>query len=101
MSRAKGEVMSKSKGKVLSKSKGKVLSKPKGEVVIDSRRCKGCGLCISACPKKNIHLADEADARGIRVAYLEAAHDCTGCGFCYVVCPDVAVTVYRRKGTAK
>ena len=93
--------MSRPKGEVVSKPKGKVLSKPKGKIVIDSRRCKGCGLCISACPKKHIHLADEADARGIRVACLEAAHDCTGCGFCYVVCPDVAVTVYRRKGKVK
>jgi len=77
------------------------MSRAKGKIVIDSHRCKGCGLCVSACPQKHIYLADEADARGIRVACLEAAQDCTGCGFCYVVCPDVAVTVYRRKGTAK
>ena len=68
------------------------------KIHIKKNRCKGCGLCIDACPKKHIHLADAADERGIRVASLEEAHDCTGCGFCYVVCPDVAVTVHRRKG---
>lgn len=86
------------KSAVVSRPKGSVVSNPKGKIVIDSSRCKGCGLCIAACPKKHIHLADEPDARGIRAAIQDADHDCTGCGFCYVVCPDVAVTVYRRKG---
>ena len=81
----------------MSRPEDKTPPQPKGEIVIDSRRCKGCGLCIAACPKHHLHLDGETDARGIRTACLDAAHDCTACGFCYVVCPDVAITVYRRK----
>lgn len=73
------------------------MSQSKGKIVIESTRCKGCGLCIAACPKRHIHFDDTEDFRGIRVACFEEDHDCTGCGFCYTVCPDVAITVYKRK----
>lgn len=73
------------------------MSPAKGKIVIDSARCKGCGLCIAACPKGHIQLTEQADARGIRAACFETEHTCNGCGFCYTVCPDVAITVYRRK----
>jgi len=74
------------------------MSRAKGRIVIQESRCKGCGLCIDACPKKHIRLSEQPDARGIRVACFDDTHECTGCAFCYTVCPDVAITVYRTKG---
>jgi len=71
------------------------MSRAKGKITIDRERCKGCGLCIAACPKKHLRLEDKADFRGIRVACLDKEHDCTGCAFCFTVCPDVAITVYK------
>ena len=73
------------------------MSQPKGKIVIDPDRCKGCGLCIDACPKKSIHLSEEEDLRGIRVACCDDSNECNACKFCYEVCPDVAITVYKRQ----
>ena len=67
----------------------------KGKIAIDSQRCKGCGLCIWACPKGHITLSDEEDIRGIRVAFFDEGHSCTGCTFCAIVCPEVAIDVYK------
>ena len=73
------------------------MSKSKGKIVIDADRCKGCGLCIDACPQKNIHLSEEEDLRGIRIACHNDSDECNACKFCYEVCPDVAITVYKRQ----
>ena len=71
----------------------KVLDKP--SITIEPELCKGCGLCIWACPKEEIRLSDKDDIRGIKVAFFNDSHECTGCTFCAVVCPEVAIDVYR------
>lgn len=67
-----------------------------GRIVINQERCKGCGLCIWACPPGVIEISEHHNALGYRPAYL---HDpkslCTGCGLCAVMCPDAVITVYR------
>ena len=73
------------------------MSRQKGKIIIDSKRCKGCGLCIPACPKNHIRMSEQADSRGIRTACFDEEHDCTGCKFCYMMCPDIAITVFRKK----
>jgi len=74
-------------------------TEPKGKIVIDSQRCKGCGLCVWACPKEHIRLSDTADIRGITVACTDDSHGCTGCSFCAIVCPEVAIDVYKMTAT--
>lgn len=76
------------------------MSKSEGKIIIDGDRCKGCGLCIDVCPKKNLQLSDEEDLRGIRVACCRDSEACNACKFCYEVCPDVAITVYKPKSKA-
>lgn len=73
-----------------------MVSKLKGGIAIDGERCKGCGLCMWACPKSHIKLAEQGDQRGIRTARLDEAQTCTGCAFCAIICPDVAIEVYRK-----
>ncbi len=69
----------------------------KGHIVIDENRCKGCELCISACPQHVITLAVGHNSMGYRPAlYLDAQHECTGCALCAVVCPDACITVYKE-----
>lgn len=67
----------------------------KGAVLIDQERCKGCGLCVAACPHHVLMLSDGYNARGYHPARLDQQDHCTGCGICAVVCPDVVFTVYR------
>lgn len=71
------------------------MSKTKGRIVIDGERCKGCGLCISACPKGQIGLSEQENLRAIRIACFGENGACTGCTFCAVICPDVAIEVYK------
>ena len=73
------------------------MSKVKGAIVVDTNRCKGCSLCVQACPKDVILLAKQVNDHGY--PYVEVAHpdDCIGCASCGIVCPDGCITVYRTK----
>ncbi|MBP9041058.1 MAG: 4Fe-4S dicluster domain-containing protein [Anaerolineaceae bacterium] len=69
----------------------------KGWVVVNETYCKGCEVCVAACPQKVLGLAnDHITAKGYHPATL-IADGCTGCGICSVVCPEAAITVYREK----
>jgi len=68
----------------------------KGAIVIDTEKCKGCGVCIPACPNKVIALSKKVNGKGYN--YLEVQNDnCIGCANCAIVCPDGVITVYRAK----
>jgi 2-oxoglutarate ferredoxin oxidoreductase subunit delta len=70
---------------------------PKGTVVIDAARCKGCGLCIAACPKDVLAFSGTLNESGYDVAHMEHPDECIGCAFCAMTCPDLAIEVYREK----
>ncbi len=72
----------------------------RGKVVIEEEICKGCELCIIACPQESLGLSDEINLKGYRFAVL-VQDNCTGCVNCALVCPDAAITVYRDKKPAK
>ena len=74
----------------------------KGLVIIDEDRCKGCGLCVDACPKQVLQLAEgRFNAKGYRPVYRANPKACIGCATCATVCPDVVFTVYRQKRQPK
>ncbi len=70
---------------------------PRGVVVVDVERCKGCGLCISACPQKVLAFSGTLNKSGYDVVYMQAPDACVGCAFCALTCPDIALAVYREK----
>ena len=74
------------------------MKKTIGAIVVDADRCKGCSLCVVACPKNVIALsARRVNAHGY--SFVEAARpaDCIGCAACGIVCPDGCITVYRKR----
>ena len=70
--------------------------KDRGLLRVDVDECKGCGLCVEACPPKVISLSDGLNHYGYRTA-MYAGTGCTGCGICFMACPEPgAITVLRR-----
>ena len=65
----------------------------RGTVVIAADRCKGCELCIPACPPQVLTMSKEGNAHGY--LYPELAPGCTGCTACLLVCPDFVFEIYR------
>ncbi|WP_026475163.1 4Fe-4S dicluster domain-containing protein [Alkaliflexus imshenetskii] len=76
------------------------MAKVRGAIVVDTVTCKGCSLCVVACPTDVIELAVDVNAKGYNYAYMKNPDACTGCANCAMVCPDSCITVYRVKAEA-
>lgn len=72
------------------------MAKVIGTIVIDIQKCKGCGVCIPACPQDVIRLSVDVNNKGYHFAEMEN-DACIGCANCAIVCPDGVITVYRKK----
>jgi 2-oxoglutarate ferredoxin oxidoreductase subunit delta len=67
-----------------------------GWVHIEEERCKGCNLCVDACPQHILALNSERfNSKGYCPVRLVDPDACTGCAVCAIICPDVVFTVYR------
>ena len=68
------------------------------KVTFATDRCKGCGLCVVACPLNLLSLVEKkVNHKGYPYAEQNDWEKCTGCTSCAVVCPDGCVSVYRKK----
>jgi len=68
----------------------------KGWIEVSDNYCKGCELCVNACPQEVLELnMEHLTPKGYHPAHIYK-DGCTGCAICAVVCPDAAITVYRE-----
>jgi 2-oxoglutarate ferredoxin oxidoreductase subunit delta len=61
--------------------------------VIDNDTCKGCGLCVTVCPKNVLEISDKVNTKGYFPAFRARPEDCIYCAMCCTMCPDVAITI--------
>lgn len=66
------------------------------KIKVNEDICKGCEMCVNACPKKIIVLAkNKINAKGYHPAQLINPDLCIGCCSCAIMCPDVAIIVEK------
>ena len=73
--------------------------RPKALVLVVPELCKGCELCVYACPTGNLVLSHSLNKKGYHPAvfsYEGTRGPCTACGICYWVCPDLAIAEIGR-----
>lgn len=71
------------------------------KMTVDFDRCKGCQLCVAACPKKLVVIqTDRLNKEGFYTAVCGSDEDCTACALCAMMCPDCAITITAPKKEA-
>ncbi|MEG1751720.1 MAG: 4Fe-4S binding protein [Clostridia bacterium] len=57
-------------------------------MMVDKKKCIGCGACIEICPVGAISFSDDGTA-------LINEKKCVKCGSCSVTCPVSAITIRK------
>ncbi|MBQ7945754.1 MAG: 4Fe-4S binding protein [Bacteroidales bacterium] len=73
------------------------MAKIKGAVEVDVKHCKGCELCVHACPSDVLALSQNVNEKGYAYAYMKQPDACIGCASCAYICPDGCIKVYKVK----
>ena len=69
-------------------------------VIIREAECKGCELCIEACPEDVLFSQLYLNCMGFHPAGYKG-EGCTGCGICFYQCPEPgAITVFKKGSIA-
>ena len=65
-------------------------------VRIDKNYCKGCELCVHACPMHILEMSKYINLKSYYYAKLKEPTKCIGCQICAITCPDVAIDVHTH-----
>lgn len=74
------------------------MGKIRGAIVVDSERCKGCNLCVVACPLHLLQLTEKkVNHKGYHYTEQVQRDKCNGCASCAIICPDGCISVYKKR----
>ncbi|MFI3258935.1 MAG: 4Fe-4S dicluster domain-containing protein [Rikenellaceae bacterium] len=73
------------------------MGRIKGKIVVDIQRCKGCAVCVTACPIEVLSMSTQVNDKGYNYVVMTKEESCTGCASCGVICPDSCIKVYRER----
>ena len=72
---------------------------PKTLIKLKTEKCKGCSLCVNACPKSVLSInkhKDSLNKAGHYVVCVGNAEECVGCLSCALICPDGVISIYEE-----
>lgn len=64
------------------------------KIKLNTKRCKGCYLCVSVCPVKALSPSGELGELGYETVKVDE-EKCITCGSCYRMCPDYAIEILK------
>jgi 2-oxoglutarate ferredoxin oxidoreductase subunit delta len=65
-------------------------------VRLEPELCKGCRICVEACPVDVLKIHNKFNSKGYHYAYY-IGENCTGCGVCFYACTEFeCITVYKK-----
>ena len=65
---------------------------------LNATYCKGCLICVEACPTGAIKASSRINSKGYVLPEEDDMRRCTGCNLCETVCPDFAITIETADG---
>ena len=66
------------------------------KLTFNSDFCKGCGLCVEACPKGLLYIdKNSLNFKGYNYAAISDQSACIGCALCESMCPDCIIKVEK------
>lgn len=66
------------------------------KISVDPIRCKGCGICISVCPKQVYSYSKNRNSYGTAIPEPAKLNECISCRLCERFCPDGAINVEEQ-----
>ena len=64
------------------------------KIKLNTKRCKGCYVCVSVCPVKALSPSGELGEQGYETVKVDE-EKCITCGSCYRMCPDYAIEILK------
>ena len=75
-----------------------MMAEARGALHIEINRawCKGCLICVSACPRQVLGVDNTQWTGSFHPVYVAQLERCTVCRNCELLCPDLAIEVIEE-----